>query len=117
MKLTKQTLKQIIKEELDAVMNEESLDESSERFIMYLPGQNEFQIMLGSGKSITYMYRLAGQYEQALKNYLHSIAGTNRKPAGKLGRKESEFISQTLASKTDAKITPEELMQMPVRQA
>ena len=115
MKLTKESLKKIIKEELDAVMEERPLEEVSEKMIMFMPGQNEFHIMLGNGKSITYLYQFAGNQAQGMKQYLGNIAGTNSKQGGRLAPQAANFISQTLASKTDAKISPEELMQMSVQ--
>lgn len=115
MKLTKETLKQIIKEELNAVMQEQPLEEASGKMILFQPGQNEFQIMLGNGKSITFLYSLAGNLAQDLRQHLANIAGTNVKHGGRLHPNAAKLISQRLASQTDAKISPEELMQMSVQ--
>ena len=117
MKLTKEALKKIIKEELESVMTDGALNEVSEKFIMFMPGQNEFHIMLGGGKSITYLYKLAGRNEQAMRNHIASIAGTNVKQSGSLHPQAAQIISQTLASQTDAQISPDELMSMPIYEA
>jgi len=99
------------KEGLDAA----PLMEASGKMIMFMPGANEFHIMLGNNKSITYLYQYAGNEAEGMKQYLANIAGTNVKQGGRLAPKAAQFISQTLASKTNAKISPQELMQMSVQ--
>ena len=75
MKLTKQALKQIIKEELDAVMEDSVIEEGSMTMAYYNQSMIGVQVELQyDGKSVDFQYRYAGRFAENIKRAIESLA-------------------------------------------
>ena len=77
MRLTKETLKQIIKEELDTVMEEGA------GTMAYLSSQDRVELQYG-GKRVDFMYSYAGQYATQVKNAIQSLANQEGRTIGSI---------------------------------
>lgn len=75
MKLTKESLKQIIKEELDAVMEDSVIEEGSMTMAYYNQSMIGVQVELQyDGKSVDFQYRYAGRFAENIKRAIESLA-------------------------------------------
>ena len=79
MKLTKESLKQIIKEELEAVMEDSVVEEGRKAWAYYNQSMIGVQVELNyDGKSVDFQYRYAGSYANQVRKAIESLANRGR---------------------------------------
>jgi hypothetical protein len=116
MKLSKQTLKQIIKEELDAVMNNDYLEEADSPTMAHVSrGQNDRVELQYDGKRVDFLYRyVKPKYNpDSVRNAVEGLAAKK----GTLGQVNglAEVIHGVLSQKMDSDVpTLEQLKSMKV---
>ena len=75
MKLTKESLKQMIKEELEAVMEDSVIEEGRMTMAYYNQSMIGVQVELQyDGKSVDFQYRYAGKYADNIQKAIQSLA-------------------------------------------
>ena len=123
MKLTKETLKKIIKEELDAAMEESVIEEGSRPSAYFnqsmLSGDRALELRYqvnGEGKRIDFRYRyMAPKYRpEEVERAVHSLANKKGKTLGSI-KYLAEIIFDVLNRKMSSdKPTLEQIKSMPV---
>tara|TARA_B100000035_G_C20875983_1_gene498420 strand:+ start:149 stop:502 length:354 start_codon:yes stop_codon:yes gene_type:complete len=79
MKITKESLKQIIKEELAAVMEDSVVQEGGKAWAYYNQSMIGAQVELNyDGKSVDFQYRYAGSYANQVRKAIESLANRGR---------------------------------------
>ena len=75
MNITKELLKQIIKEELEAVTEDSVIEEGKMTYAYYNQSMIGVQVeLLYDGKSVDFQYRYAGQYANNIERAIQSLA-------------------------------------------
>lgn len=97
MKLTKETLKKIIKEELDNALNEDSLQEGMN--MAYFNNSMDDRVELAyDGKRIDFMYRDAGAQGNKVRSHIMKLS----RRGGRIGdiRGMAEFMHRVLVDRS-----------------
>ena len=117
MKLTKESLKKIIKEELEAVMDNNVIEEGRKPYAYYNQSMIGVQVeLLYDGKSIDFQYRYAGQYADNIRKAIESLADKRGMTIGSkpnLAEGILEHLQRKFKGATDLP-TLEQLKSMPV---
>ena len=114
MKLNKEQLKRIIKEELEAVMNEAPPQEAMNMAYFNYSMKDRFELQYGS-KKVDFMYRYAGNSGSQIKKAIQSLADVQGKTIGSIPNlAEAILFHLEKGGMKDDKPTLEQLKNMPV---
>lgn len=78
MKLTKESLKQIIKEELESVMEDDVVEEGRKPMAYFNQSMQDRVELQYDGLKVDFMYRYAGSYAGQVKKAVQSLANRGR---------------------------------------
>ena len=118
MKLTKETLKRIIKEELDSAMEESIVEEGNRPMAYYNQSMIGVQVELQyDGKGLDFKYDYAGQYGPKIEAAIQSLADKQGRTIGSINGLAEGILSALQQQNKNAPDLPslEQLKSMPVR--